>query len=47
VDIAIIGILLWVASGVWMWWELRLTRRAGALCITAGLALFALFTFTI
>ena len=47
VDVATIGILLWVASGVWMWWELKLTRRTGAMCIAAGLALFALFTFTL
>jgi hypothetical protein len=47
VDVAIIGILLWVASGVWMWWELKLTRRAGAICIAGGLAVFALFTFTL
>jgi len=47
VDAAILGILLWVASGVWMWWELKVTRRTGAICMAAGLGLFALFTFAI
>ncbi len=47
VDIAIVGILVWVASGVWMWWELKVTRRLGLVCVLGGTALFALFLFTI
>ncbi len=44
VDIVQIGIVLWVASGLWMWWDLRGHRRWGALAILAGLASFLLFT---
>jgi hypothetical protein len=44
VDIVQIGILLWIASGLWMWWDLRGHRRWGALAIAAGLGTFVLFT---
>jgi len=47
VDLAIFGILFWIASGLWMWWELKVTRRAGVACALAGLAIFTLFVFTI
>ncbi|MCX6623169.1 MAG: hypothetical protein NTY38_19310 [Acidobacteria bacterium] len=43
VDLAIAGMLFWIASGVWMWWELKVTRRIGCYCILGGAALFALF----
>ena len=44
VDIVQIGILLWIASGIWMWWDLRGHRRWGALAILAGIGTVALFT---
>jgi hypothetical protein len=47
VDTVIVAILFWVASGLWMWWELRTTRRWGVLATAGGLALFALFLFAI
>ncbi len=47
VDLVIAAMVLWLASGLWMWWELRITRRLGALSIATGLALFGFFLLTI
>ena len=47
VDAVIVAMIFWVASGLWMWWELRTTRRWGAIATAGGLALFALFLLTI
>jgi hypothetical protein len=47
VDLAIAGMIFWVASGLWMWWEMKVTRPYGALAIAAGAALFVMFALTI
>jgi hypothetical protein len=47
VDLFIVAVIFWVASGVWMWWEMKTTRRWGALAAAAGIAVFALFVVTI
>lgn len=47
VDGVIVVMVLWVLSGLWMWWQLKVTRRAGALLVLAGFALFSIFVFTI
>ena len=47
VDLFIVAVIFWVASGVWMWWEMKTTRRWGALAAAAGIAIFALFVVTI
>jgi hypothetical protein len=47
VDLFIVGLLLWACSGLWMWWEMKATRAAGALALGTGAALFALFLATI
>jgi hypothetical protein len=47
VDAVIAAMIFWVLSGLWMWWELKITRRAGAVFALSGLALFTLFLFTI
>jgi len=47
VDLVIIAILVWAVSGLWMWWELKVTRRWGAACVGMGVVLFSLFAFTI
>jgi len=44
VDLVCVGILLWVASGIYMWWTIPGHRRWGLLAIGAGLATFVLFT---
>ena len=43
VDLVIVAIGLWVATGFWMWWELKKTRRLGAVLALGGIALFAMF----
>ena len=47
VDLAIVAMVFWVASGIWMWWELKTTRRWGGVCIAGGFLLFGLFLVTI
>jgi hypothetical protein len=43
VDAVIVSLAFWVLSGLWMWWELRSTRRLGVFSLAAGVALFAFF----
>lgn len=43
VDLFIAAVIFWAASGLWMWWEMKVTRRLGAVFLIAGIALFALF----
>lgn len=43
VDLTIVALLTLALSGIWMWWELRATRRLGALALAAGFGLFGLF----
>lgn len=47
VDLVIVALVFWAASGLWMWWNLRATRKWGAVCALAGAALFILFLVTI
>lgn len=43
VDAAIVAMVFWSLSGLWLWWKLRPTRFWGTLCGALGLILFALF----
>jgi hypothetical protein len=43
VDLFWIAVLFWSLSGLWLWWELKTTRRLGALFLIGGLAVFGLF----
>lgn len=43
VDLAAVTIVFWVLSGLWMWWEMKNTRRLGALFSAVGFALFVVF----
>jgi hypothetical protein len=43
VDLFIVGVIFWALSGLWMWWELKVTRTLGALALLGGVALFAFF----
>ena len=47
VDLVQIGILLWIASGLVMWWELRAHRRWGLAAIAAGVVTFAAFALSL
>ena len=45
VDFVIGAIVLWGATGLWMWFELSRTRKWGSVCLIAGSSLFALLLF--
>lgn len=43
VDLFILASVLWALSGLWMWWEMKATRRWGAVSLAIGAAAFAIF----
>jgi hypothetical protein len=43
VDTVVIGILLWVASGLYMWWQQRSLRTIGGIGLAAGVITFVAF----
>lgn len=43
VDLVIVAIVLWVLSGLWMWWEMKATRPLGALAVAGSAGLFAFY----
>jgi hypothetical protein len=45
VDLACVGILIWVISGLIMWWQLPRLRGWGALALTSGVLSFALLVW--
>ena len=47
IDLVCLGMLLWVATGLFMWWKLPSTRRWGWLALAAGLGTFSAFLFTL
>jgi len=47
VDLFIAGMLFWILSGLWMWWELRVTRKLGGVFALGGIALFGFFLLAI
>jgi hypothetical protein len=47
VDLVIIAMVFWVLSGLWMWWEMKATRRLGAGAVLSGAALFAFYLLTL
>jgi hypothetical protein len=47
VDVVIVAMVFWVLSGVWMWWEMKATRRFGAAAIAGGAGLFAFYLATL
>ena len=44
VDLVVVAMIVWIASGLYMWWELPGQRRWGWLAIVAGSASFLIFT---
>jgi hypothetical protein len=46
VDLVVAAIVFWALSGLWMWWELKVTRRWGAAFLVGGLVLFQIFLRT-
>jgi hypothetical protein len=47
VDLVIAAMIFWALSGLWMWWELKATRRTGAVAFSSGVVLFALYLLTL
>lgn len=47
VDIACVGIIIWVASGLVMWWRLPRLRSWGAIAVGGGILSFLLLVWTI
>jgi hypothetical protein len=44
VDLVCVAIVLWIASGLYMWWGLQSSRTWGWITIAAGTVTFAFFT---
>lgn len=47
VDLVIVGMVFWVVSGIWMWWEIKPSRVWGAGCALTGFALCGVLFFTL
>ena len=43
VDLVIVAMMFWAGSGVWMWWEMPVTRRLGGIAIGVSFVLYAFF----
>ena len=43
VDAFIAASVLWALTGLWMWWELKATRKWGAVSMAVGVLLFTFF----
>lgn len=43
VDLFILTVIFWAASGLWLWWEMKVTRKLGALFLVGGVGLFTFF----
>jgi hypothetical protein len=43
VDAFIVAMIFWVASGLWMWWEMKVTRPLGFAAFATGVALFIFY----
>ena len=47
VDLVCVALLGWLATGLYLWWKLPATRRAGVVALLGGLAAFVLFVLTL
>jgi hypothetical protein len=47
VDLAVVGMLFWILSGVLMWWEIKPARAWGAVCALGGCGIFGVLLATI
>jgi hypothetical protein len=47
VDIVCVGFLVWVGSGLYMWWHLKKQRNWGWLALGSGVASFIIFLLTL
>ena len=42
-DLVCVGFLVWIASGLYMWWKVRRLRFWGLVTIAGGMVAFSLF----
>ena len=47
VDLVCFAIIAWTVTGLYLWWKLAATRKAGWVAILSGLATFLALVFTI
>jgi hypothetical protein len=47
VDLAVVAMVFWVVSGIWMWWEIKPARLTGAVFAALGWGMFALLLIRI
>ena len=47
VDLVSVGLILWIASGIYMWWALPSTRRWGWIALGGGAICFAVIIATL
>jgi hypothetical protein len=47
VDAFIVAMVFWVLSGLWMWWEMKVTRLLGLAALLAGAGVFAMYLLTL
>jgi hypothetical protein len=43
VDAAIVAMIFWGLSGLWMWWEMKVTRGLGLIALVGGAGLFLFY----
>ena len=46
IDFVVVAMIFWVLSGLWMWWELKITRATGLAVALGGVALFVVLILT-
>ena len=46
-DLVIVGMVFWAASGIWMWWEIKPARLTGGVFALIGFGLFGVLLATI
>ena len=44
VDLVCLAIVVWIASGLYMWWGVPGSRRWGLIALAAGISSFLVFT---
>jgi hypothetical protein len=47
VELTVLAMLFWIASGLWMWWEIKPARKWGAVFALLGISLFSVMLFAI
>lgn len=46
-DIVFISIIIWVVTGIYLWWKIRQTRLWGSIALGGGVISFLIFVFLI